>query len=143
MEEEPKTDANDITADTFFHASSAKRENSKTMFTTENLDKLDKLVDAVKNLKINDGGYYESLYMSFMLGDSNIRYICDTQHLNIICIILYFDFFYKHYFHYNIYAIILISLHRTAGSSRCLFLVILNKFVVLTNNKPGLFTFVI
>ena len=34
----------------------------------------------------------------------------------------YLPFF--HYYHYNIYAIILISLYRTAGPSRCLFFVI-------------------
>ena len=45
-----------------------------------------------------------------MLGNSTVRYICDTRNLNIICIILYFDIFpfIQHYFHYNIYAIILI-----------------------------------
>ena len=31
--------------------------------------------------------------MRFILGSSNIRYICDTQRLNIICIISYFDIF--------------------------------------------------
>ena len=46
----------------------------------------------------------------------------DTQHLNLICIISYFDIFLfsDHYFHYNIYTIILLNLHRTAGTSLCL-----------------------
>ena len=80
-----------------------------------------------------------------MLGDSTIRYICDTQHLSIICIISYFDTipFFEHYFHYNIYAIILISLHRAAGPSRCLLFAILNTCVVLSTDKPGLFMFFI
>ena len=38
--------------------SSAQRENSNAIFTSENLDKLDELVDAVKNLKINYAKYY-------------------------------------------------------------------------------------
>ena len=85
------------------------------------------------------------LYVSFMLVNSTIRYIFDIQYLNITCIILHFVIFpfFKHYFHYNIYAILLIILHRTAGPSRCLFFDIYNKFVVLTNNKPQLFTVVI
>ena len=29
-------------------------------------------------------------YVCFMVGNSTIRYICDTHHLNIICIISYF-----------------------------------------------------
>ena len=58
------------------------------------------------------------LYMRFKLGNSTIKYICDTQHLNIISIISYFDIyilFFGHSYHCTIYAIILISLHRTAG----------------------------
>ena len=75
--------------------------------------------------------------MRFKLGNSTIRYIYDTHHLNIICIISYpniFTFF-GHYHHYNIYAIILIGLHRTAGPSRCLWFVIRNTFVVRNTGK--------
>ena len=32
-------------------------------------------------------------YVHFKLGNSTIKYICDTQHLNIICIISYFGIF--------------------------------------------------
>ena len=80
-----------------------------------------------------------------MLGNSTIRYISDKQHLNIICIISYFDIFhfFDNYLHYNIIDIILISLHRTAGPSRCLFFDINDKFVVITTNKPQLFNVVI
>ena len=60
MEEVSITDANDVTADTFSHASSAQRENSNAIFTSENLEKLDELVDSVKNLTINNAEYYES-----------------------------------------------------------------------------------
>ena len=84
-------------------------------------------------------------YVRFMLVNSSIRYICDTQHLNIICIISYFNIFhfFNHYFYCNIYAIILINLHRTAGPSHCLFFDIYNKFVVVATDKLRLFTVVI
>ena len=77
--------------------------------------------------------------MRFKLGNSNIRYIYDTQHFNIIRIISYFDIFtfFWHYYHYNISAIILIGLHRTAGTSHCLFFVILNTFVVRKTGKTA------
>ena len=80
-----------------------------------------------------------------MLGDSNIIYIFDTQHLNTICFISHFKIisFYYYYLHYNIWAIDLISLKRTSGPSRCLFFVIVNTFVVLTTDKSRLFTVVI
>ena len=51
MEEESIVDANNVTADTLSHTSNAQRENSKAAFTSENLDKSNKLVDAVKNLQ--------------------------------------------------------------------------------------------
>ena len=60
MEEESITYATHVTVDTFSHASSAQRENPNTIFTSERLDKSDDLVDAVKNLTINDAGYYGS-----------------------------------------------------------------------------------
>ena len=59
MEEESIMDTNNITADTFSHASSAQRGNSNAIFTSEKLDKLDELVDSVKNLTINNAKYYE------------------------------------------------------------------------------------
>ena len=51
--------------------------------------------------------------------------------------------FFEHYFHYNIYAIILIILNRTTGPSRCIFFDIYNTIVVITTNKPHLFIVVI
>ena len=54
------TDDNNVIADTFSHAPNAQRENANAIFTSENLDKSDELIDAVKNLKINDAEYYES-----------------------------------------------------------------------------------
>ena len=59
MEEESITDATNVTADIFSHFSSAHRENAKLIFTIEKLDKLDELVDSVKNLTINNAKYYE------------------------------------------------------------------------------------
>ena len=50
MEEEQITDDNNVTVDTFIQ-SSAQKENSNTVFTSEKLDKLDELVDTVNNLK--------------------------------------------------------------------------------------------
>ena len=72
-------------------------------------------------------------YVCFMLDNSTIRYICDTYNLNIICILSYFNIFsfLKHYLHYNIYAIILITLHRNTGPSRCIFLVFIVHLLFL------------
>ena len=53
-------DGNKVTADTFSHISDTQGENAKTIFTSENIDKSDELVDAVKNLTVNDAKYYES-----------------------------------------------------------------------------------
>ena len=53
-------DANNVTADTFRHVSNTQRENKYAIFTSEKLDKLDELVDPVKNLIINDAENYES-----------------------------------------------------------------------------------
>ena len=53
------------------------------------------------------------MHEHFKLGNSTIRYICDTQHLNIICIISYFDIF--PFFRALLPYIILIRLHRNAG----------------------------
>ena len=44
-------------------------------------------------------------------------------------------FLFLYYYHYNTYAIILISIHRTAGPSRCLFFVIHNTCVVPKTGK--------
>ena len=51
------TDANNVTADAFSHAFTSQRENSDTIFTSEKLDKLDKLVDTINNLTIIDAIY--------------------------------------------------------------------------------------
>ena len=63
--------------------------------------------------------------------------------LSVLYHISTYFLFFEHYFHYNIYDIILISLHRTAGPSRCLFFDIYNTFVVLMTNKPRIFMVVI
>ena len=54
MEEESITDANNATADTFSHASNTQRENANVSYKNQNLDKSDKLVNAVKKLTINN-----------------------------------------------------------------------------------------
>ena len=53
-------DANNITADTFIHASNTHTENAKKIFTNENIDKLDQLVHTGNNFTIKDSKYYES-----------------------------------------------------------------------------------
>ena len=50
-------DSNNVTADAFNHVSILQRENANTIFTSEKLDKLDELVDAVNKLTINNAGY--------------------------------------------------------------------------------------
>ena len=56
-EEESITDANNVTADAFSHSSSSQRENLNAIFTSEKLEKLDKLVNAINNLITNYDGY--------------------------------------------------------------------------------------
>ena len=56
-EEGEITDANNVTNDTWSLVSSSQRENLNAMFTSEKLEKSDELVDAVKNMKMNDVGY--------------------------------------------------------------------------------------
>ena len=49
-----KRNANNITVDTSINVSNAQKENENARFTSDNLDKPDKLVYAVKNLTINN-----------------------------------------------------------------------------------------
>ena len=60
IEEESIGGSSNVTAYTFGHAFNTQRQNSNAVFTSEKLDKSDKLVDAVNNLTINDAEYYES-----------------------------------------------------------------------------------
>ena len=60
MEDKLIADANNVTSDTFSHASNTQREDENAIFTSEKIDKSDKLVDAVNNLTIDDAKYYES-----------------------------------------------------------------------------------
>ena len=50
-------DPNNVTADSFSLTSSSQRENSNVIFTSEKLEKLDELVNAVKNMTINGVRY--------------------------------------------------------------------------------------
>ena len=79
-----------------------------------------------------------------MLGNSTIIYICDTQHLNIICIILYFNIFtflallpLQHICYYFNKPTVPLDPHVVY------FLQMYNKFFVLMTNKPQLFTVVL
>ena len=52
------TDSNNVTSETFSHASSLQRENPNAIFTSESLEKSDELVNAVKSITINDAGFW-------------------------------------------------------------------------------------
>ena len=88
-----------------------------------------------RNRSYNGGGVVYVLKVRHLdQHDSTIRYICNTQHLNVICYISYFDIFpfFKAILPLRrVYAIILISLHRTAGPSRCLLFVIFNTVMLI------------
>ena len=60
MEEESILDANNVPAETFSHSSNTQRENANTIFTSEKLDKWNKLADTLEDLSINGAKYYES-----------------------------------------------------------------------------------
>ena len=72
MEEESITGANNATADTFSHASNTQRENANVSYKNQNLDKSDKLVNAVKKLTINDAKYYESITATMSDAQGNL-----------------------------------------------------------------------
>ena len=50
-------DANNVIVDTFSHEYSSQIENFNAVVTSEKLEKSDDLVDAAKNMKINNIGY--------------------------------------------------------------------------------------
>ena len=50
-------DANNVTDDTFSHASSSQRQILNTIFTSDKLEKSDKLVNAINNFTINNAVY--------------------------------------------------------------------------------------
>ena len=59
MEEESISDVNNVTMDTISNTSNTQRESANAIFTSEKLDKPDKLADALKNLTTNNSKYYE------------------------------------------------------------------------------------
>ena len=54
VEEESISDANNVTTDTFGHMYNTQRENVNAIFTSEKLDKLDKLENALKDFTMNN-----------------------------------------------------------------------------------------
>ena len=54
IEEESIADDNNLSVDTFIHTSNTKRENVNAIFTSEKLDKLDKLANALKDFTMNN-----------------------------------------------------------------------------------------
>ena len=59
IEEEKIADVNNVFADTFGPASNTHWENEKAIFTSEKLDKSDKMIDVENNLTISNAKYYE------------------------------------------------------------------------------------
>ena len=53
-------DAHNVTVDNFSQTSNTQRENSNAILTSEKLDKSDALAEMLKELTINDAGYYAS-----------------------------------------------------------------------------------
>ena len=72
------TDSNNVTVDTFSHASNEYRENTNAIFTSEKIEKSYKLVDSVKNLTINDAEYYESNIETVSDAQGNIKSNLET-----------------------------------------------------------------
>ena len=60
IEEESAADVNNVPVDKFSHASNTQKQNVHMIFTSENLDESDEMVDAVNNFTISDAEYYES-----------------------------------------------------------------------------------
>ena len=58
VEYESISDFNNLTADTFSHASNTQRENSNAIFTSEKLDNPNELLDTENKLTINDSKYH-------------------------------------------------------------------------------------
>ena len=56
-EEKPIMNTNNVTVDAFSHASSSQKGNLNAIYTSGKKEKLDKLVNAINNLTINDAGY--------------------------------------------------------------------------------------
>ena len=57
---EEEADDHNVAADTFIHMKNTQRDNANTILTREKLDKLDGLVETLKDLTINDTEYYVS-----------------------------------------------------------------------------------
>ena len=85
------------------------------------------------------------LYVHFMSGEITIRYIFDTHHLNIICIISYYDIFtlFLALLLLQHICCFLISLHRTARTSGCLLFLFTINLTFLRPVEPRLFTVIV
>ena len=77
MEEESILDVNNITPDTFSHTPT-RRENANVIFTSENIDKSDKLADTIKDLTINNARYYASKSVTASDSQSNLTRDLET-----------------------------------------------------------------
>ena len=57
---EEESDYNNVTVDNFSHTANTQRGNANAIFTSENLEKSDKMADKIKDLTINDAEHYVS-----------------------------------------------------------------------------------
>ena len=69
------TDSNNVTTDMCSLAPSSQRENQNAIFASEKLENLDDLVNAVKNMKINDVGYQLNTATA---SDSQVKFVINT-----------------------------------------------------------------
>ena len=63
--------------------SRAQRENSNVIFTSEKLEKSEELVDAVKNLTVNDAKYYDS--NTATVRDEQVNITSDPETVSHTC----------------------------------------------------------
>ena len=82
MKEESISDANNVTVVNFNHMSNTQRENANAIFTSEKLDKLDKLEEKLKDLIINNDKYYASKYATASDLQDNLTHDSKTVTIN-------------------------------------------------------------
>ena len=58
--DEEASDSHNVTADTFSQTSNTQIDNSNAILKNEKLDKVDALAETLKQLTINNTGYYTS-----------------------------------------------------------------------------------
>ena len=85
-EEKSIMNADNITADAFSYAPSSQREKPNAIFTSDKLEKSDKLDDTIDNLKINDAGYDLNTATMSDAQDNITSYIDTVTHTSNIIV---------------------------------------------------------